>query len=298
MEPPAYVDRYLRRRERGMVKEIMTPEGVPLRFTVAPLPGRVGAFAIDISFMIIAITVACIPGLLLMMSGVGTGFGAAWIGLSIFFITNFYFIFFEIRRQGSTPGKRTYGIKVIDRHGGALKAEAVFARNLTRLVEFFIPVMLVLSFSAVALDSAGLIVIFGAAWIFIVALLPAFNRERLRAGDLIAGTIVVLAPPEMLMADLVAEVAEVSEESRFEFTPEQLGVYGVYELQVLEDLLRQDGIAEEEALEVVCMKIRKKIGWDLTSFVDPRQFLNDFYASQRARLERGMMLGKRRESKQ
>ena len=292
---PAYVERYLRRRERGAVKEIMTPEGVPLRFTVAPLPSRLGALVMDLCFMFLAVIAAAIPGLLLMAIGGGVGFGLAWGGLSFFFITNFYFIFFEIRRQGSTPGKRSAGIKVIDRHGGVLKAEAVFARNLTRQVELFIPIVLALSWSRVSVDSSGLIVILGATWVFILALLPVFNSERLRAGDLIAGTIVVLAPKEMLFQDLVQEVAPAG---HFTFTSEQLDVYGVYELQVLEDLLRQDGLGDPESLEIVCMKIRKKIGWDLDGWVDPWRFLNEFYAAQRKRLETSMMLGKRKETKE
>ena len=298
MRPPTvYVERYLRRRETGTVKEILTPEGVPLRFIVAPLSSRVGAFIIDLCIMMLAILVASIPASALAVAGIGSGFAMALLGLSYFFISNFYFIFFEIRRQGTTPGKRATGIKVIDRRGGVLQAEAVFARNLTRQVEFFIPLMLLLSLAFTTFDSAGLVTVVGLAWFFVLALLPVFNRERLRAGDLIAGTVVVLAPREILMADLIQE-QEVAAADHFEFTPEQLDVYGVYELQVLEDLLRQDRVADQEALEVVCMKIREKIGWNVDTWVDPWKFLTDFYAAQRSRLERGLLLGKRRESKE
>lgn len=293
-ESSAYVERYLRRRDEGAVKEILTPEGVPLHFTVAPLSSRFGALALDLLFMICGFFLAAAPGVVMLIVGVGSGFAMAWIGLAFFFLTNFYFIFFEIRRQGSTPGKRIAGIKVIDRHGGVLTAEAIFARNLTRQVELFIPLILILSLWVLAAGSSGALPLLGGVWVFIVALLPAFNREHLRAGDMIAGTIVVLAPRAVLFKDLVQEVKAAD---HFEFTPEQLGVYGVYELQVLEDLLRQDAGGDRAALELVCMKIREKIGWDLTTWVDPWKFLNDFYAAQRARLERGMLLGKRKETK-
>ena len=39
----------------------------------------------------------------------------------------------------ATIGKRTAGIRVIARDGGPLGAGAVFARNLTRDLEFFLP---------------------------------------------------------------------------------------------------------------------------------------------------------------
>jgi hypothetical protein len=49
---------------------------------------------------------------------------------------------------------------------------------------------------------------------------------------------------------------------------------------------------------VVCDRILAKIDWDgPRRRVDPRRFLEDFYAAQRARLEKKMLLGKRRESK-
>jgi uncharacterized RDD family membrane protein YckC len=287
-----YVERYLRRRERGTVKEILTPEGVPLRFTVAPVSARFGAFAIDIGFILVALVIMLIPSLALMFS-IGLGWGAALLMLSWFFLTNFYFIFFEIRRQGSTPGKRSTGIKVIDRHGGVLSAESIFARNLTRQVEFFIPLVLLLSLSALPSDSTGLLIVVGTAWVFILALLPVFNRDRLRAGDLIGGTVVVLSPREMLLPDLISKKPT---QARYEFTPEQLDVYGVYELQILEDLLRPDSPTDPEALEVVVTKIMEKIGWEGEEYVTPRQFLSDFYSAQRARLERGLLFGKRRES--
>ncbi len=293
-ESAAYVERYLRRRESGAIKEILTPEGVPLRFTVAPLSNRIGALLFDLLFMMLGFIVGAMPGVVMLIGGFGSGFAIAWIGLTFFFVTNFYFIFFEIRRQGSTPGKRIAGIKVIDRKGGVLSAEAIFARNLTRQVELFIPLTLILSLSLMASGSSGLMPMLGAVWVFVVALLPAFNREHLRAGDLIAGTVVVLAPREVLFKDLVQEVRA---EDHFEFTQEQLDVYGVYELQVLEDLLRQQDRGDQDALEVVCMKIREKIGWDLVTWVDPWRFLSDFYAAQRARLERGMLLGNRKETK-
>ena len=44
-----------------------------------------------------------------------------------------------MRWRGITPGKRVFGLRVIDRGGGALRADAVIARNLMREIEVFLP---------------------------------------------------------------------------------------------------------------------------------------------------------------
>jgi len=66
----------------------------------------------------------------------------------------------------------------------------------------------------------------------VLALLPLWNRQRLRIGDLVAGTMVVQTPAGALLDEVGADADAVA------FTPAQLDVYGVYELQVLEGLLR------------------------------------------------------------
>ena len=84
--------------------------------------------------------------------------GSAALLLS-FALRSFYFIFFELRWQGATPGKRALGLRVIDRKGGRLKPEAVFARNLMREVEMFLPISL-------------LWVIVVAGWLFMLGKVP------------------------------------------------------------------------------------------------------------------------------
>ena len=72
----------------------------------------------------------------------------------------------------------------------------------------------------------------------IYVLLPLFNRHRLRFGDMIGGTLVVLAPRETLLRDL-AEGKTKSTRARYNFAREQLQMYGEYELKVLEEVLRE-----------------------------------------------------------
>ena len=81
------------------------------------------------------------------------------------------------------------------------------------------------------------------------------------------------------------------------FTREQLQIYGIYELQTLETVLRQEGATAQETRAEVCNRIRRKIGWQGEEPVDPKRFLESFYAALRQHLENRMLFGERRESK-
>jgi uncharacterized RDD family membrane protein YckC len=283
-------------------REILTPEGVPLRFTVANPGDRAAAFLID-GLVITAMVGGLVVLLLLALLGGGRS-GAGWLAsfalLAAFVVRNFYFVGFELRWQGRTPGKRALGIRVMDRRGGPLTGEAVFARNLTRDLEVFLPLTVATNPALFSPGAPGLAALAAWVWLFLFAFLPLFNRDRLRVGDLIAGTLVVVAPKGLLLEDLsgASRPGSRPKEDLYSFTPEQLDLYGIYELQVLEDLLRKDMPDRRETLEAVCGKIQAKIGWpDGGTAVDPERFLLEFYTAQRARLEHKMLLGQRRERK-
>jgi len=106
--------------------------------------------------------------------------------LAWFLIGNFYFIAFELRWQGQTPGKRILGLRVVDRRGGALTGSTVAARNLMREIEVFMPLRLLLFPFATATDAW--LVLLALAWMSIFTLMPLFNRDRMRVGDMVAGT--------------------------------------------------------------------------------------------------------------
>jgi hypothetical protein len=129
-------------------------------------------------------------------------------------------------------------------------------------------------------------------WLLLFGLLPLFNRDRLRVGDLLAGTMVVLQPEPVLLPDLSAETAPAGGEG---FSPAQLDAYGVYELQVLEDVLRASGPGRQETLEAVAAKIRARIGWEGREPAEA--FLRRYYAALRGRLEGRLLFGKRRADK-
>lgn len=283
-------------------RDLLTPEGVPLRFTLAGAGDRLAAFLIDLMFISIATVVLAI-GMMTVLIGRDAfdHLVFAAILLASFLLRSFYFMWFEIRWQGATPGKKLLGIRVIDASGGPLTPQAVISRNLLRDVEFFLPLSLVMAPQMVWPGAPGWAGELAALWTVAIALLPLFNSDRLRPGDLVGGTLVVLAPRVLLLDDLGAHtVAEATlpRPAASGFTDEQLDVYGIYELQTLEAVLRRGaGEANREALAAVAERIQRKISWEGSGRVESYWFLRDFYAALRARLESRMLLGKRRENK-
>jgi hypothetical protein len=184
--------------------------------------------------------------------------------------------------KAATPGKRLMKIRVAARNtamGQArLSANAVFARNALREIELFLP----LSFMAANSGSVdGLIALMGFIWSGIFLLFPLFNKDRLRAGDLIAGTWVVKAPKPILGRDLAKQTAKTV--NNFAFT-----------LHVLETVLRTQ---KGSTLEEVSERIRNKIKWDKQAGENDYAFLQAYYRALRERLESRMLMGVKRKDK-
>lgn len=292
-------------RERGRtIRTITTPEGVALPFEVADAAERIAAFAVD--FLVIMVSVVALVVLaVIALSGSSGDYAFAFAVLISFFIRNFYFMAMELRWGGATLGKRRFGLRVVSRDGGPLTAEAVFARNLTRDLEVFLPLTALTMPEALfpALPGWGALV--ASLWLLVFALLPLFNKDRLRIGDMVAGTLVVKMPAAKLLGD-VADDADIKAPGgdrpaeRYVFATEDLDLYGIKELQVLEEVLRRSeyGAKDLDVLEAVAEKIIAKIGWpNDPPITDHYDFLSAFYKAQRARLEQKMLFGVRQEEK-
>jgi hypothetical protein len=164
----------------------------------------------------------------------------------------------------------------------------VFARNALRDIEVFLPLTFMIARSD---DVEGWIALAGLVWTGVFTLFPLFNRDRLRAGDLVAGTWVVVAPKRKLLRDQ-ADVAPAAN-ADLAFTSAQLDAYGVKELQVLEGVLRG---RERETQAAVARRIRAKIAWDGPWAADA-EFLAAYYAALRGRLEQRLLFGRRKRDK-
>jgi uncharacterized RDD family membrane protein YckC len=282
--------RLLRGRTRA-TREIVTPEGVTLSVELAEYGERATAFMIDLFFWFCASFLLFLTFMVLAVQGWSSIYAASILLFIAFIIRNFYFMHFELAWRGMTPGKRIVGIRVIDRAGGPLLPSAIVARNFTREIEMFIPLVVLLSVSRTGPVPWEQLML--AVWLLSFVALIFVNRDRMRAGDLIAGTIVIALPRRRLLDDLVERQAS------FLFTDRQLRAYGAFELQVLEDLLRRpDAPGVPPILGEVCGKICRKIDWrEPVAEADRLRFLRDFYTAQRAFLEREQLFGRRRADK-
>jgi uncharacterized RDD family membrane protein YckC len=276
------------------IREVVTPEGVPVRFAVALAGDRLGAFLLDVTAILGIVLAIVVPlGVLAARGLFEADVVMAAAFLAVFLVRTFYFTFFELSWQGQTPGKRRLRIRAVEARGGPLTAEAIIARNLTREIELFLPMIALFAPGALFGGAPGWARLAALAWMLVFGFLPLFNKDRLRVGDLVGGTVVVRTPDAVLLEDLAAARAREA----IAFTDAQLDVYGVYELQVLEDVLRGRGRAgHEEAIRTVAAKVREKVGWAGPAFPD-EPFLDAFYAALRGRLERRLLFGKRRADK-
>ena len=297
------------RHEMRRRRLLVTPEGIGLNLTVASRGGRFGALLIDLG-IIIVLTVVTTLLLIWMFGGIANldermkqndaasqamqFIEILWMAAQFLF-WNGYFMFFELGPRGATPGKRLLGIRVASRDGGRLTAEMVLARNLLRDIELFLPLSFLILGTSGEMGGAGLA---ATAWFLLFALFPFFNRDALRAGDLIAGTWVVESPRSKLL-----EAMSLGNSARgglstatgtsYRFGEKELAAYGEYELQTLERVLRE---GRHEAMAAVQDAICRKIGWD-PGAGDEHAFLEAYYTQLRARLEGGMRLGVRKADK-
>lgn len=141
-------------------RRISTPEGIELTLRLAgPVP-RALAWAIDLLLRAIVLAIIAFTATALRQ------FGTAILLLSAFLIEWLYPAWFEAT-SGSTPGKRAFGLIVLNDDGTPLRWSASLTRNLLRTVDF-LP----------ALYFAGFVTM-------------VMNRDFKRLGDLAANTLVV-----------------------------------------------------------------------------------------------------------
>jgi uncharacterized RDD family membrane protein YckC len=267
-----------------MVREMITPEGVDLQLRLADAGERVSAFFLDILFMLLLLV-----GMTLLLGLFGSASGlkmaeyiaAVWL-LGFFVLRNFYFTAFELTLRAATPGKRITGLRVGMRDGSPLTANAVFVRNAMRELEVFLPLTFLVTHGW-GVDAW--ISLVGLAWCAIFVFFPLFNRDRLRIGDLVAGTWVVVAPKRVLDADLSGGL-------QIAFSPAALDAYGIKELGILENVLRR---RDPATMAAVATRIRAKIGFDAP--MTDGEFLFAYYTGLRGRLEGRLLFGVRRRDK-
>ncbi len=152
--------------------QIDTPENVMFGYTVAGIGSRFMATMIDSLILILLLVLGAMAGGFISNTADWLVSGSAgWIA-AIFTIISFliffgYYVIFETVWNGQTPGRRMFGLRVVDMEGVPIGLAAATIRNLVRLIDF-LPV----------LYGLGVVVMF-------------INSQSRRLGDLAAGTVVV-----------------------------------------------------------------------------------------------------------
>ncbi len=270
----------------SMRRSFITPEGVDLWLELGSAASRAVAFLIDAFLMIAMLVAVTLVFVLMAVPGLRGVLAALWL-VGFFLLRNGWFTLFEMSSRGATPGKRVMGLRVVARDGARLTGAAVIARNAMREIEVFLP----LSFLAQQTSQGTadtFLTLFSLLWSGIFLFFPLLNRDRLRVGDLVAGTWVIQINKAPLTEDLTFGTAP----TRRTFPELALQHYGIYELQTLERVLRQ---AEPTAIATVARTIRDK--FNLPDDRDDYGFLFDYYGALCNRLEGRMILGERRETK-
>ena len=155
-----------------------TPEGVSLTLRAAGPIVRSWAWVID-TLIRLGLYVALFTTLPLL-GNFGTGLAL----VCVFVVEWFYPVLFEVLRNGATPGKAVFGLRVVQDDGLPVDWYASMTRNILRTIDF-------LPF----LYAAGL-----------VSML--ITRDFRRIGDLAAGTIVIYQRPPQRRGELAAATAE------------------------------------------------------------------------------------------
>jgi len=280
---------------RSLRRKFITPEGVDLNLELGSAGSRAGAFLLDGLIMVVILIVITGLTIYLFFATISSEHGNSWPSqfamvlwlVGFFVLRNCWFSLFEMGSRGATPGKRIVGLRVVARDGARLTGAAVVARNAMREIEVFLPLSF-LGMQTAEGTADTFLVLFALLWSGIFLFFPLFNKDRLRVGDLVAGTWVVQTTKAKLTHDLVGS----GYRPRRTFPEHALKLYGIYELQTLEQVLRNE---QSDAIVPVARTIRDKAS--LPDDGDDYGFLSDYYAALCARLEAGLMVGRRRENK-
>jgi uncharacterized RDD family membrane protein YckC len=118
---------------------------------------------------------------------------ASWFVFVVAPPATIYFLYhpvWEVTTRGLTPGKRTAGIQIVSRDGGAPSVGSLLTRNVFRLVDSF-PVAYAL----------GL-------------LTTLFTRNSVRIGDLAAGTLLIYTRNDVTLEDLRSQLENLAKKTR------------------------------------------------------------------------------------
>jgi uncharacterized RDD family membrane protein YckC len=258
-----------------------TPENVQVRYDVAGLGTRFVAWFVDqivvwvvtilllISLMIVGLSFDSIfweldrgeddnaNRAILYLAGIMTlvwGFGSF-----------FYFAACELLLHGQTIGKRTTNIRVVKADGFQLDAVSIVVRNLFRVLDQLPPM-----------------------WI-----IPFVSKRNQRAGDMVAGTLVVSDVPAELSPVRAVLAQRTAADLQFRFDQSRLKRLNGADFAAIERVLDRwpdlNAEQQQELLAAYTTSITKKLGVEPPALDQRLRFLEDLFSAELRRRERSLV---------
>jgi uncharacterized RDD family membrane protein YckC len=145
---------------------VLTPEHVEIHLDPAGLGSRFIALSVD--FVIVLAASQIVAALAMTLLPVGAG---VVVRALLMLVMSFgYHVYFEVWRQGQSPGKKMLRLRVVDGRGLPMGLEQSFVRNVVRVLD------------ALPIGYA------------VGAMVSLIHPERRRLGDMVADTMVVNEP--------------------------------------------------------------------------------------------------------
>ena len=156
---------------------VTTPDNIKVEYRLAGAGSRLGAAVVDTAIQFSGFLIITLVAIWVMFDFNDSQFLPSWerfanvaaVALFLYFaIFLGYFLVFEIVMKGQTPGKRLFGLRTIRANGQPITFIQSIIRNVIR----------------VSIDNVG-----------IGLIMMILNKNHLRLGDILAGTIVISENP-------------------------------------------------------------------------------------------------------
>jgi uncharacterized RDD family membrane protein YckC len=256
-----------------------TPENVQVRYQPAGLGTRFVAWFVDQMILWVCMFVVFVA---LIAAGISFDFISRMIGPerthddhAILYFAGLmmliwglgsiaYFGCCELLFRGQTVGKRTSNIRVIKSNGFQLDAASILVRNIFRVIDNMPPM-----------------------WLF-----PIISRIGQRAGDMVAGTLVVFDQPTSFSSVRGDLAARSPADARFRFDASLLKRLSGNDYVAVERVLERIRtlLSDDRAnlLEVYAIRISQKLMIDPPPTDQRQRFLEDLFAAELRRQDRNL----------
>ncbi len=247
--------------------DVDTPEQVGLQYSTAGIGTRFIAALIDSVVLVVLIVLAIIlvallsqalgaiipAGSLSWLTNASTAIGIAVV--TVIFLG--YYVFFDMIWNGSSPGKRVVGLRVVRLGGYPITFVDSITRNIIRAIDF-------LPF-----------------W-YIVGIVTMFiNPQSRRLGDIVAGTVVIKEGRSVRLKDLVRDA-----DRALEATPNDMAR--------LDSVPRQERFLIEEFLRrraQLSFERRRELAADIVARVRPYLDPSTAHLNDEERIEAAAKMG-------